>query len=242
MQYDNPAARLSAILEYGINQDRGKKCRDVWAVILKTGKNDSLLMSRIGKVMALPEEIYEKINFSIQPEPYDYWSNKVNTAFKVQNINGVWSTFIDHIDIHTINYLKSCSDILQLHLKFDLIDENKLSEIKKSITDVINDVTIDIDKDIDDEIKKYLVRTLQRIIVAIDEYMISGATPIMEAVEIAYGHAFIDNKYRNIVSKTEIGKKFISILNFTASAVTLALGYPQLSEGINQFLIDFIEN
>ncbi len=96
MQHDNPAARLLAILEYGMKQNRGKNCRSTWALILKTGENESLLMSRLGKVMALPEEIYEKIkiNFPNQLEAYKYLSNMVNTGFKRQDLAGNWLTFM----------------------------------------------------------------------------------------------------------------------------------------------------
>lgn len=64
---DNPAARLLAILELGIQQDQNIKCRDIWRKLLNVeGGDDALLMSRLGKVMELPQQAIQIIKKTCQ--------------------------------------------------------------------------------------------------------------------------------------------------------------------------------
>ena len=87
-----------------------------------------------------------------------------------------------------------------------------------------------MESDFPDEIKNYLVRGLQRIIVAVDEYRISGAAPILDAMEITLGHAFFDAEYRRALTNTDIGRTIVDVLASVASSITIAVGLPQLPE------------
>jgi hypothetical protein len=49
MNYDNPAARLLALLERGKKIPAGStNCREAWQQLLNVTNDDPLLMSRIG--------------------------------------------------------------------------------------------------------------------------------------------------------------------------------------------------
>ncbi|MCQ8128312.1 hypothetical protein [Methylomonas rivi] len=236
---DNPAARLLAILEAGALQNSKNNCRNVWRELLgvQTGR-DALLMSRIGKVMELPEQAIEIINrdFPNQKSTFNHWNTKVNQAFSQQNLNSEWGSFQAQIDQHTLTYLRLTAELIQTKLPTKLLEQETIEELRSRINQLLNEV---IDGDFKNEIVEYVARYLQRIITALDEYRISGAVPIIEAVDASLGHAFFDESYREVITKTEFGQKFITVLSAVASAVTIAIGAPELPHVIHLLLEKF---
>ena len=229
MLLDNPAARLLAILQQGSEHKNEANCRGVWTALLDTGGNNTLLMSRLGKVMNLPAEIIQTLDqeFPHQSGAHAHWSNQVNRGFMEQNLNGRWDTFSKFIDQHTLSYLSLSADLLQSKANTSLLNETTLQDTRDKIDGVLKDV---LESDFPDEIKNYLVRGLQRIIVAVDEYRISGAAPILDAMEITLGHAFFDAEYRRALTNTDIGRTIVDGLASVASSITIAVGLPQLPE------------
>ena len=236
MHSDNPAARLLKILQDGKEIPPTTKCRDVWHKILDVERSDpALLMSRLGKVMELPDLIINDIieNYPNQGRSYEHWSSKVNAAFMQQNLNGTWQEFIAHIDSHTISYLNMSADLLDMKALTQLISESEISDIRNKIDELLNEA---IDLDLDQDFKTYIIHYLRKIITAIDEYRISGAIPVSESIESAFGHAFVDENYRSNISGTEFGSKIISVLGAVAAIVTIAVGLPQLPDTFQYLL------
>ncbi len=235
MHTDNPAGRLLHILQEGKDNAPHNTCKDVWFQLLEVeNENFALLMSRLGKVMGLPEQIRSQIQYYYPNQNCKHWINQVNLAFSTQTLDGSWEGFNQYIDEHTINYLSMSVDLLDTKENTQILKEDKLSEIREKINDLLTDI---LEEDIDEHFKKYMVDYLRKITVAIEEYKISGATPIVESIEQALGHAFIDKKYKDNLLKTETGKKIITALGAVASVVTIAVGLPQLSEPL-QFLLE----
>lgn len=237
MHTDNPAGRLLHILQEGKDNAPHNTCKDVWFQLLEVeNENFALLMSRLGKVMGLPEQIRSQIQYHYpnQNDTCKHWIEQVNLAFSTQTLNGSWEEFNQYIDKHTISYLIMSADLLDTKENTQILKEDKLSEIREKINDLLTDI---LEEDIDEHFKKYMVDYLRKITVAIEEYKISGATPIVESIEQALGHAFIDKKYKDDLLKTETGKKIITALGAVASVVTIAVGLPQLSEPL-QFLLE----
>jgi hypothetical protein len=116
-------------------------------------------------------------------------------------------------------------DLLDMKEKTKILSESELIDIHKRISDLLEDI---INMSLDDDVKKYIVRYLRKMLVAIEEYNISGSTPILEALENTLGHAFVDEKYKMAIKETALGTKLISALNVVASIVTVATGLPQL--------------
>ncbi len=233
---DNPAARLLAILEAGKEYQNHENCRSVWKRILDIESHpDSLLMSRLGKVMELPEQIITvlKQDFPNQVNTYTHWSKQTNRAFSQQNLNGQWKEFYSHIDTHTLNYLRLNADLIQTKSPTHLIELERLNELREKISELLTEL---IDSDFEAEFKEFMSRSLQRMVFAIDEYRISGALPVMDAIEGAFGHAFFDEKYKNVLSNTGLGSKIISTLSTVADAMSIALGVPQLPQTISMYL------
>lgn len=232
MQYDNPAARLLSILSEGKKVAATDPCRGTWAKLLDTPEGDgALLVSRIGKLMSLPQEIIERTKelYPNQQPTWQHWSHQVNAGFSSQNLNGQWQTFVQHIDPHTITYLTMSSDLLEAKSSIKRLELSKITELRGTINELMSSV---LQSDSDSELKKYVIHHLRQILVAIDEYKITGALPILDAVESTIGHAYIDKKYYSYLKDTDIGKQIVIALGAVANLVTIAVGVPAITQGI----------
>ena len=231
MNYDNSAARLLALLEEGKKKPANHKCKSTWEELLQCSGDDPLLMSRLGKVMELPSQVILSLqeSFPEQGDTWNHWVNQVNTAFMVQNLHANWDSFIAHIDIHTITYLKMSASLLEQKTNTKLIAEDDLKGIREKLDSILSEV---ISSTGSDDVKKYLVRNLRKLIVSIDEYRLTGAFPLLDAVETSIGHAHIDKQYKSFLTDTDLGKQLLETLASIANVVTVAVGIPQLSQTI----------
>lgn len=237
MKTDNPAGRLLNLLEEGKNIGPNVKNRDAWGTLLEVeDSNSPLLMYRLGKVMELPKQVIEqiKLNFPNQQNTHSHWSTKVNQAFGVQNLNGKWNDFNQHIDQHTLDYLSMSVDMIDSKGYTQVISSEKLNEIHEKISNLRQDA-IDSDE-LDESFKKIISVYLQKILSAIDEYKISGAVPIMENIEQTLGRTFCDEAYRATIQRTKFGEKLLTTLTFVADITTISLGLPQISDGFQALL------
>lgn len=230
MDYDNPAARLFLILQKGKTYSGTDACRGIWAKLLNTDDSATLIM-RLGKLMSLPKQIIQELkdNYPTQENSWEYWEERVNKAFMSQNLNATWASFIDHIDHHTITYIKMSADLLQQKSKCNIISNKNLDDIKCSIDIIYNKV---LECKIEDDIKRYLIYYINKMINSIDEYEITGATPIIESVDVMIGHTHLDKNYRSFMVDTELGKEILNTLAAAANIVTVAVGIPQIANAI----------
>ena len=231
MQYDNPAARLLSILTAGKNIATNEPCRKAWFGLLDTQKNDhALLMSRLGKLMSLPQEIIDQTKqlFPNQRPTWDHWSRQVNAGFASQNLNGHWDSFINHIDDHTLTYLAMSADLLESKSSIGSLDLDSLVDLRTNINELLDIV---LASETPNDIKKYVVHHLRKILTAIEEYKITGALPILDAVESTIGHAYLDSGYRSFLTSSDVGARILETLAATANVVTVAVGIPQLAQG-----------
>jgi hypothetical protein len=231
MNYDNPAVRLLSLIEQGKKEDPSQSCRIVWQKLLKAD-NLQLLLPRLGKVMELSELIIEEIkeNYPKQDRNcWSHWETQVNHAFMNQNLNGQWVTFINHIDQHSITYLHLASDLLQAKSNTKSLTDENLLTISEQLNTIYQEV---LESDLSDEVRTYLIKNLRKLILSIDEYKLTGAPPILEAIGTAIGHAHLDEEYKNFLTDTELGKKLLDTLASMANVVTVAVGLPQLTQAI----------
>lgn len=235
MVFDNPAARLLSILEDGFTRKKDENCKSVWAEVLGAGNNGPLLMERLGKVMGLPSQIMEIVDreFPNQAKSQGHWIAQINNAFTQQQLAANWSSFRGHIDQNSLSFLSITSELIQAKLGTRLLESSTISDLREKVDGVLREA---VGADIPGDIKRFLVRSLHKIIVAMDEYRISGAVPIQDAIDMTLGHAFVNHEYREMLRGSGIGKKVLDTLTAVASAVTVAIGLPQLPAAF-KFLI-----
>ena len=182
MLYDNPAARLLAILRRGKEIPATSKCHTAWQQVLNVQDNDALLMSRLGKVMELPDLSLQALRetFPARSNIATHWAERVNHAFMVHNLTEKWETFINHIDHHTTNYLEIAAELLQAKSNTKLIADDALLSLRGTLDVIATEILAA--SAISDELKRYLNRSLRNIIIRIDEYMLTRALPLLEGV------------------------------------------------------------
>ncbi|WP_146092570.1 hypothetical protein [Xanthomonas arboricola] len=228
MQYDNPAARLLAILEEGQKISTNETCRNAWQSLLETDSQPQL-MSRLGKLMSLPQEIIDQTRelYPNQRPTWDHWSTQVNTAFSAQNINAEWNTFIRYIDSHTVNYLANSADLLQARSTAQHLNLDTLRSTREMVDALLRSV---LEAEIARDLKKFIVHHLRKILTSIEEYKITGSMPILDAVESTIGHAHLEKSFCEFLKDTELGRRVLDTLAATANVVTVAVGIPQISQ------------
>lgn len=233
MNYDNPAARLLALLLAGRQKKKDNPCRAVWEELLDAQGNPPLLMARLGKVMELPSLIIESVQqaFPDEGNTWSYWESRVNGGFMVQNLHAGWETFINNIDDHTITYLRMTSNLLASRSTTKLIASDSLNSIRGELQSILDDL---MNSDQPDDIKKYLARNIRRMIVSIDEYRLTGALPLLDAIDTTIGHAALEKGYKSFLTDTELGKRILDTLSSMANVVTVAVGIPQLTVALAQ--------
>ena len=225
MTHDNPAARLLAILERGKFKQTHIIAETVWMDLLDVDRTAPFsvaeLMSKLGQFMILPYETQKlfKQYYPAQSGNIVTCTNKIQEAFLNQSLSGKWETFIGKIDSNTLDSLSLSSALLDNALKTKLIENDILEELNEKISSLYEEV---ISAELPDEFKRFMSHYLRKIKTAIDDYFISGAMPIMDALTATIGQAVIDPDYKDTLAKTEVGKKIRDTLADLANVVTVA--------------------
>lgn len=227
METDNAASRLLALLSEAKKIDPTTTSSNAWRKLLRT-KDPSLLLSRLGKMIALPEEISSTLSNSVNtsPEVLSHISRQFYSAFSAHKFSEKWESFSRQIDAHIINYLELASTLLETQAKTKRLEDGELEELRRGFTELLERTR---SSDLSPRIKAYVTRQLHELISALDDYFITGAEPILERIEAAVGHAHIDAEYNGFLKDSELGKSLLNCLAAAANVVTVAVGIPQLT-------------
>ena len=234
---DNPAKRLLDILNEGKEKNQKSNCGAIWSNLLELDGDDGeeVLMSRLGKVMQLPELIVKELKKIEDTEENDYnhWVKQISIAFSQQNLSQNWETFIKFIDQHTITYLKMNKQLLSAQASYQEISADKLIEMREKISQLIQEVR---ESDLNPEIQSYLLSVLSEIHLAIIEYKITGYLPIVNGIDATVGHAVTNSYFREKVNESNVGKKVWATLQGLSVIITLVTGAPQLPNATGSLL------
>lgn len=238
MNFDNPAYRLLSILKAGRKIPVETKCRKAWAELLDIDENSPELYARLGKIMEIPSQIISELRLAYPEEPdgFDHCYNQLQNAFSGNELNSKWSSFISHIDVHTITYLELNASRLNNKSKTKAADLEFLKNTRKTLNELIESI---IASEIEQDVKIPLCRNLRKLIEAIDEYNISGSVTMFDAIEILIGHGYFDPRYKEVLKNTDIGKNIVTLLGTFADMLAITQGIPQISEGVKYLIEKF---
>ncbi|UUA72424.1 hypothetical protein [Cellvibrio sp. QJXJ] len=244
MKLDNPAARLLTILEQGIELQNEMGCRKAWCQLLNVPKGENaMLMGRIGKVMSLSTDIIENLKNigDVKIDRYLHWVEPLETAFINSNLNSPWSTFKSHINVHVINYLSMTSDLLSHKNAESIISEPSLDSILLNTRALIDEVR---DSNLPDHIKKFMIKQLHEICLAVEEHSICGSESVSRAVNAAFGYGVLHADSVELAKSDPIAKKFWQQMANVALIVSISTGIQQLAPPIMKLLpeINFEES
>lgn len=230
MFYDNPAARLKAILDAGLKANKEQQCFIVWSNILENSPNDiDTLLARLGKVMELPREIVFLLQkyYHHLVESSTLWRGQIESAFINQQISSKWESFINQINSYCVPHLTFVADILHNKLGTQLAKEEEIAALIEKVSGLISEIE---NSDLENNLKIYLLRELSVLLQALREYKITGAEMVLKQAESMIGHAYRDNIYFAFLQDHELGQRVLDNLNAVAATLTIYLSLPQLAQ------------
>lgn len=239
LKIDNPAQRLLDILERGRVHPVHQNCRDVWCKLLEVRKDDEqLLLSRLAKALELSGRIIQvrENHFSSLRGNSSHWKGCVEKAFISQSLNSTWQSFIQHIDVHTLNELAMLSDLFESRGAHSTMDDEEIEALIGRIAELRAEIR---SSELSAEMKTLLLKQLAQIQEALESYSISGVEPVMDAVQSTLGLAVLHPEYRSEISKgtdSKFGEKMSDLLSDVANVVTVAGALPALTVAVNTAL------
>ncbi len=230
MQYDNPAGRLLEILIAVKQHAKNTEAREVWRKVFGLPGNElgPALSAKLGKAMLLSQQALDLLSED-HPELVDTtpsWALQVSGAFQSHNVHGTIDTFSNNISADTIANVRTAAVLLQKGSNRKVLALEELKLVRDNLEALHQEVLASSQPP---EIKVFLCRSLRKIIGAIDEYQLTGAAPIFEGIEQAFGHAGLDSEYRSFLTDTELGGRVLNALAAAGNLMTVAVGLPQLA-------------
>lgn len=235
MPRDNPASRLLALLTTAKEIDGNMPSSRAWGQLLDAIGDQALLLSRMGKLLQLPNEVTVRLSnvAGVQPQIISHISSQFYAAFSSHRFGEKWAEFTTRIDAHILNYLDLASNLLEAQTETKKLEVEELEKLRENFTDLLERVR---GSDITSRLKAYVVLQLHGLIVALDDYFITGAEPILRQIEATVGHTYVDPTYKDFLQDHELGKCLLTCLAAAANMVTVAVGIPQLEQLVRQLL------
>lgn len=157
-------------------------------------------------------------------------------AFISQSLNSTWQSFIQHIDVHTLNELAMLSDLFESRGAHSTMDDEEIEALIGRIAELRAEIR---SSELSAEMKTLLLKQLAQIQEALESYSISGVEPVMDAVQSTLGLAVLHPEYRSEISKgtnSKFGEKMSDLLSDVANVVTVAGALPALTVAVNTAL------
>lgn len=239
MKFDNPAGRLFEVLNKVKKYPPSSQARLVWRETFELPAADQLsplMTAKIATTMLLIQQSLELLNEE-HPELADHppaWASQVSSAFQAHNMHGDIAGFVGSITAETLSSVLMTAALLDKGSNRKALSAEQLVEMREAIATVLDEVLDSTDLETD--LKIYVARSLRKILAAIDEYKLTGATPILESIEQAVGHAMVDPKYRNFLTDTQLGQRVFDAFQTASAIVTVATGMPQLTSAVQMLL------
>lgn len=236
MEKDNPARRLLLILKKIRTIPATENTKKAWFKLLNIEKNDeAILFNQLGKLMTIPTIVLEDVK-KYHPKHEAVCKKSmltINNALYNQNLSGQWQSFIQFIKEDTIDYLELISTLLDYEYKMNLIEEDKLSGIRKTVDELIQEIS---NSSLEPKFRIIIIKYLKKIIDSIDEYKIMGVEPIIEALEITAGHAILNKEFGQKLDESKLSEKFKNIFENLITLVNSGNSLFQLGSNFSNFL------
>jgi hypothetical protein len=236
MNANNPAGRLHALLTEGHRKLKDKPAEEVWAELLDVPKeNKSLLLRRLGHVMALPAAIREKISNvqGIDSSVFLKELPRAEASFGILNFQMRWEEFITRFDRAVMYGLEVCSDVLSKQYPEKTISESSLAQLKTEVEELLNVLT---SADIPNDLKQFIVEHLLAVKSVLEEYVILGSVPIQKEIRSVFGALAIDQTIYKRTRATTEGKRFWGIMRKLLLVTQTVMGMIQIGTDVISLL------
>jgi hypothetical protein len=238
MSDNNPAARLHNILAKSRNKDlRGHPMMKAWRSVLSLSDDveDTLTMSKVGKVFVLPHRISAEIKQfdDLDLELYLGWQKDLSQAFQNINFQAQFAHYADRLSDSLLINIRFCAYELGKRRPEKMLAEKDLNDLKEAAYAVYQEV---LAATLDPQLARYLLDHLYMIIEAIDDYMITGSTGLKSALDTIVGTIATSNKMATESRESAFGNKFWAVVGKTAVIMELAKTAMELGDGLFKML------
>jgi len=224
MTYDNPASRLLAILGSIHGTQANTPCKNAWcsALGIEAG-DDAKLVMKLSQLMSMSLDAVLLMNerFPALKDQTSKWHITFVTALTSQQLNSNIHTFINGYTRKHSDFLKVMEQMIGISAPA-VIDASLIGEFRSSIRDLIEET---LESQLESKAKHYLIKALQRILSALEDYEITGVVPVIESIELVAGHMFTDSQFKNSMS-SDFGNKVFSVIGAVADSIAIATGAP----------------
>ena len=220
----NPAARLIEIINQSRLISSSYTCAHAWSTLLNIQTSETaLLLNRISKIFALPDEIEEKIitignnNTKLLLK----WRPVIRRAFGDMNFQKEWATHLKVFTDEVMYGIAVCEDVLARTCPEQFVEANILKTISSKIVDLMQFIETD---SIEFSSKRFILSSLFSLKNSIEELNICGAPGIEKAFNTVIGSIVVNSTTSVLPNKSKSASKFWEILSRIAIVLAIVTG------------------
>ena len=238
MSDNNPAARLHSLLvKCRTKELRPTRMMKGWRTVLGLPEDveDTLAMSKVGKVFVLPNIISNEIKQfdDLDLELYLGWQKDLATAFQSVIFPNQFSTFADKLSDSLLINIRFCAHELAKRRPEKVVPDKDLNELKEAAYALYKEV---LGAKLEPHLARYILDHLYMIIEAIDDYLINGSNGLKTALDCMVGTILTTTKIAKQAKESDFGNKLWAIIGKTAVIMELAKTAMELGEGVFKML------
>ena len=208
-----------------------------WRNLLGIGSDvdDLLVMSKVGKVFALPSLVEDQIKrFSdLDADLYLGWRKDLTTAFRHVNFHANFGEFTQRLSDSLLINIRFCAHELAKRAPEKNISREELDSLRQSAWSLYDEVT---KAELSAELSRYLLDHIYLIIEAIDDYDITGASAIEKALNVTLGTIITAPDLAVEARKSAFGEEFWNVMSKTGVLLKVAKTALELEEGVRKLL------
>ena len=237
MLTDNPARRLQNIINSLLEAKGDTLNEQGRAQILfhkaLNASSSSQAFSKMAEFDTLPAKIDSLLD-KHHPDflaANDYLQERCTTLVSQYFNNAEVVHVIKTIDSHFLTYLRMVASVLDSNTG-ETLGNQSVKEISKILDEAI-ELATNAD-DLSEDMKLYLVRHLQKVQVHLRDYQISGTEPIVESIEVIFGHAAMDSEFRATLKEVKDGtlNKTLTKVAEVSTIIAAATGVYQITPSV----------
>ena len=230
---DNPAERLLRILESAKNYPaKQHHAASAWKSIF--GLQEELqIPAKLGGLYVLASRVSKEM-VDRSPSSAKVAAHLNNCMLRMCHgrLNEPWEETSKYIDEHTIEYLRMHANFSKSFLKNREIDQNDFLKARSALEDAISEISrsnLSLDS------KNLIIRRIRDILIAIDNFAITGQEAVFDAFKIAIIDLNNDLSDDNLPGKSSLREGLSTI----ADLLQVATAVPTLSPPVKQ-IIEFL--
>jgi hypothetical protein len=232
----SPATKLSQLFEQAYKLPENIAISEVWRQVLKFNvERDRIIENKYLTMLQLFQYVKSDLaELSIAGVNTEKFSNAVDTIlsnlFSIP-LNHPWQSVVSTIEVKNLQLMESCGDVIIAGgngLKD--IPESEVEHLLLSVTSLVSEIN---DLGIDTKTKQDLIKKLDKIAKALEDYQVFGATISQKIADESFIETVIINQTTDKTKWSNDGvNKFKDIVDFLFKLTTICSSlektYPHL--------------